>query len=197
MKNALEKFNFIQKFPFWFKISCDHNHTTMSAAHQQFRDVSTETKDTFTELFEDDLTAAAAWEEHRRRVREANPQTWPTLFGDRSSCPDYFWAFHFYRQWILGKLGSRDGLDVVEKLEQFVHETNEKWKAENPLEHGDYIKIGQSPDGEMVIALCDPFMHRVHKIIPQSGDLLFMDATSNLDRSDSKLFHMMTPSSIG
>ena len=29
------------------------------------------------------------------------------------------------------------------------------------------------------------------------GDLVFLDATSTLDRSNSKLFHFMTPSSIG
>ena len=59
------------------------------------------------------------------------------------------------------------------------------------------MKMAQSPAGETVVVICDPFMRRVHKMIPQSGDLLFLDATSNLDRSDSKLFHFMTPSSIG
>ena len=34
-------------------------------------------------------------------------------------------------------------------------------------------------------------------MIPQSGDMMIVDATSNLDRSDTKLFHLMCPSAIG
>ena len=40
-------------------------------------------------------------------------------------------------------------------------------------------------------------MRRVHKLIPQSGELVLIDATNNLDRNDSKLFHLMCPSVIG
>ena len=52
-------------------------------------------------------------------------------------------------------------------------------------------------EGETIIVIVDPFMRRVHKYVPQSGDLLLMDATSNLDRSDTKLFHLMTPAAVG
>ena len=46
-------------------------------------------------------------------------------------------------------------------------------------------------------AICDEFNHRVHENIPAAGDLLIMDATANIDRMDSKLFHLMCPSPIG
>ena len=32
-----------------------------------------------------------------------------------------------------------------------------------------YAKIAQSESGETVIAVVDPFMHRVHDLVPQSG----------------------------
>ena len=121
----------------------------------------------------------------------------PTVLGDRSICPDYFWSFYFHQQWIKSKLGTRDGVDVVEKLEKFIKEYSEELQRKNPSENAEYLKMAQSPTGETVVVICDPFMRRVHKMIPQSGDLVFLDATSNLDRSDSKLFHFMTPSSIG
>ena len=47
------------------------------------------------------------------------------------------------------------------------------------------------------MAIVDLFMRRVHKVIPQSAELILMDATSNLDRNDTKLFHLICPSVIG
>ena len=40
-------------------------------------------------------------------------------------------------------------------------------------------------------------MQRVHGIVPQAGDIIMVDATSNLDRNDSKLIHVVCPSPIG
>ena len=188
----------VKMSPFWFRISFDHNHGINIAEHQRFRTVSKETKDAFTELFEDDLTASAAWDKHRKKIKDENPDSWPILLGDRSICPDYFWCFYFYQQWCRSRLGTRDGIDAVEKLEDFVRGHNKKLNQGTGLEKPtEFIKTEQSPSGETVIVICDPFMRRVHAVIPQSGDLVLLDATSNLDRSDSKLFHFVTPSSIG
>lgn len=52
-------------------------------------------------------------------------------------------------------------------------------------------------DGETVIAISDAFNQRVHENIPAAGDLLIADATSNLDRNDGKIFHLMCPSPAG
>lgn len=84
----------VKQSPFWFRISFDHNHCINIAEHQKFRTVSKETKDAFTELFEDDLTASAAWDKHRKKIKDDNPDSWPILLGDRSICPDYFWSFY-------------------------------------------------------------------------------------------------------
>ena len=46
------------------------------------------------------------------------------------------------------------------------------------------------------VAMCDKFNHRCHENLPQAGDLILVDAASNLNRQDSKLFHVMTPSAI-
>ena len=71
-------------------------------------------------------------------------------------------------------------------------------KSENPLVDGkDYAMIAQTEDGESVVVICDPFMHRVHSMVPQSGELVLVDATSNLDRNDTKLIHVVCPSPVG
>ena len=48
----------------------------------------------------------------------------------------------------------------------------------------------------MCIAICDPLQRRVHKLIPQSGEVMMMD-NSNVDNSDTKIVHLMCLSSAG
>ena len=38
---------------------------------------------------------------------------------------------------------------------------------------------------------------RVHDCLPQVGDMFLVDVTSNLDRQDTKLFHIICPSPAG
>ena len=61
----------------------------------------------------------------------------------------------------------------------------------------EFAKMEQTLEGEWCIAICDPFMKRVHRGIPQAADLMLVDATSNLDKEDTKLFHFVIPSPIG
>ena len=149
-------------------------------------------------MFEDDLTPSAAWEKHRKDIQEKFPDEYHTKLGDRHICPDYFWAFNFYRKWILNTLGSYEGVDAYVKIVDFVKEYNERTTKNCPSAGTDiFAKVAQTQDGDTCIAICDPFQRRVHQMIPQSGDLLMLDATSNVDRSDSKIFHLMCPSSAG
>mgnify|MGYP006975453329 CR=1 FL=1 len=61
-----------------------------------------------------------------------------------------------------------------------------------PLPDGEsYAKITQTEDGQTVAVICNPFMRRVHHIIPHSADIVFVDSTSNIDRNDTKLFRFM------
>ena len=52
-------------------------------------------------------------------------------------------------------------------------------------------------DNDTIVAVCDSLSRRVHEILPQAGDIVYVDATSNLDRQDSKLVKLMTCSPAG
>ena len=110
--------------------------------------------------------------------------------ADRFHVPDYKWVFNFHTKYIKNKFGSADGVDVFIKIEEDIKKYNDK-------RGGIYAKAKQTDDGETVIAICDAFNQRVHENIPAAGDLLIADATSNLDRNDSKIFHLMCPSPAG
>ena len=55
----------------------------------------------------------------------------------------------------------------------------------------------ETAKGEIIVDICDPFCRRVHENLPQAGDIVLVDVTSNLDRHDTKLFHMVCPSPAG
>ena len=187
-----------EDFPLWIKVEFDHNHAINRAEFLKFRSVSEGTKSAFEKMFKQGLTPSTAHAEMRRMIRAEFPENWPEKFADRSILPSIFWSFYWHRLWTDKTIGSRDGVDAYEKAIEMVKEFDTMCKAEFPLpEKESYARIAQTDSGETVVAIVDPFMRRVHQIIPQAGDLVLIDATSNLDRNDTKLVHLVCPSVIG
>ena len=186
----------INRFPLQIKLDFQHNHQIYRHEHTRYLNVSEQTKKRFTDLFEDGLTASAAWHAHRSEI--STNRNAHIMLGNRRICPDYFWAFKFQRKWIEDKLGSFDGIDAYQKVQEFCKKFDETSQKDEKLpENERYAKVEQTTEGETVVVIIDAFMRRVHKSIPQAGDIMIMDATSNLDRSDTKLFHLMCPSAVG
>ena len=69
-----------------------------------------------------------------------------------------------------GKINSPE---AFEKAVLKVKEYNEK-HAEN------LCSIEQTNDGDIIVAVCDSLSRRVHQVLPQAGDIVYVDATSNL-----------------
>ena len=186
------------QFPLSLNIKFSHNHALNRAEFLRYQSVSADTKAAYTDLFQQGVSPSAAHAEIKHRIKEEFPDTWPNKFADRSVLPSVFWVYYWHRQYMDSTFGSRDGVDAFNRAEEMVKQFNTECKKEFPLAGGgDYAAIGQSDKGQTVVVICDPFMHRVHQTIPQSGELVLMDATSNIDRNDTKLFHLICPSVIG
>ena len=187
-----------ETFPLWIKIDFSHNHSLQRAEFLKYRSVSEETKAVFSDMFQQGFSPSTAHAEMRRQIKADFPDSWPEKFADRSKLPSIFWSYYWHRLWTDQTIGSRDGVDAYEKAVEMIKEFDENCKKEFPLSEGEwYAKIAQSEQGQTAVAICDPFMRRVHHIIPQSSELILIDATSNLDRNDTKLFHLICPSVIG
>ena len=168
-------------YPLEVNLCYIHNHTIASADAMRFRPVSEETKQHFTKLFDEDVSPSSAY----RRVLDYYDNT-----GDRYHVPDYKWVFNFHAQYIKNKYGSSNGPDIFRLVKNNIDNFNK--------ERGEELaKVKQTDSGETIVAICDKFNRRVHQNIPAAGDLLIMDATANLDRGDTKLFHLMCPSPVG
>ena len=151
----------------------------------RYRPVSEVTKKLFIDLFDEDVSPSSAY---RRVLDKFNGID--DAIADRFHIPDYKWVFNFHAKYIKNRFGSADGIDVFNRIE-------ENFKKYIDESGGIYAKAKQTDDGETIIAICDKFNKRVHENIPAAGDLLIADATANLDRNDSKIFHLMCPSPVG
>ena len=88
------------------------------------------------------------------------------------------------------KYGSLDGVDAFKRAEETVNNFNSQCQKQTGAEH-TFAKIEQTPAGETVVAIVDPFMRRVHEVIPQSGEICMVDATSNLGKGFCfRILHM-------
>ena len=136
--------------------------------------------------------------EIKKRLKAEHCHDWPVLFSDRSVLPSVFWVYHWHRRWMDYKMGSRDGIDTFVKARELIDDYNNQCRKEEICgEEEIFAKISQTESGETIVVICNPFMKRVHQTIPQSAELVFIDATSNIDRNDTKLFHLVCPSMIG
>ena len=168
-------------FPLFFSFNLIHNHQTNRHEHSRFGTVSEETKRRFVELFEEGLTASAAWHAFRDEIVKNNPENFHILLGNRRVVPDYFWPHKFFAKWIEDKIGSFDGVDAFKRLKNFVDNFDQRNQEIEKLQGDEkYAEIQQTEDGQTVVVIIDRFMRRVHSMVPQSGDMLIMDATSNI-----------------
>ena len=49
----------------------------------------------------------------------------------------------------------------------------------------------------VIIVLCTPLMRRVHSMVPESAEIVFVDSSGNCDRTNSRVFLILTHSAIG
>ena len=187
-----------KKYSLWVHINYEHNHALDRAEYFKYLSVLDETKEYYTDMFKQGVSPSSVHIERKLHIKRQFPDSWPKIFADRSILPSIFWVYKCHRQFMDQTVGSRDGVDAYQRAEELVRQFDSECKESNPLP-GDkcYAKIAQNEDGESVIVIVDPFMQRVHENFPQAGDIVMCDATSNLDRNDSKLLHIVCPSPIG
>tara|TARA_B110000881_G_scaffold93064_1_gene81633 strand:+ start:432 stop:1049 length:618 start_codon:yes stop_codon:yes gene_type:complete len=59
------------------------------------------------------------------------------------------------------------------------------------------MAVSVTDDKQVVMAICTPLMQRVHTLHKYSGEMCFIDASSNMDRHNCKVFLLLTHSCVG
>ena len=179
-----------QHYPLEFSISYDHNHAVYAASAFKYHPVSHSTKDKFYDLFQAGHAPGSAFNTYRENLKKELGDDYVKFSADRSISPDYRWVFHAFSTYIESNFGKINSPTAFKLAEDRVKKFNETNKAE--LAH-----IYQNSDGEYYVTVCDPFSQRCHEMLPASGDIVFLDSTSSLDRQDSRFFRFLTCSPCG
>ncbi|XP_078702577.1 uncharacterized protein LOC144928219 [Branchiostoma floridae x Branchiostoma belcheri] len=169
-------------------IHCDHNHSIGSLEASNFKDLSKETVEKVFKLFESGLTASTARQQFLKDLRDdcEDDLTFHQRKADRSIMPRKRDFSHLYEQFGKENYGGKDSQmfnKLVERLESY--------KDQNPEATTEY-QMYEGESKPLIVALVTPLMKRVHKEVPQSGELVFIDATSNTEEHNLKVFMMCT-----
>ena len=110
--------------------------------------------------------------------------------ANRKINPDRNYFMNLYSQFCHKTLGTVNGPDATKKAYDMVKIYNEE--AGEKLATLKFTK-----KNEVVIVVLDPLTKRVHQLVKQSGDIVYVDGTGSLDKLDTQLFKLMTCSPAG
>ena len=192
----------------------DHDHPVDSARSLSFHDVTDDTKATYHEYFKNGHSAASARHEHELRLQlsSSDPQLVETLLADRATNPNIQDVSRLLAAWRTQKLGPASGEGMFDHLEKEVKAYNERHAEDggkaivqrfNASQHikeegaGKSEKSVPSVKQPLILAICTPIMARAHRYVRQASELVFMDATSSLDRFSCPTFILSTGSAAG
>ena len=164
--------------PFNFMIILDynHNHSIKSSASARYQSVSQQTVDAFQEYFKRGFSASKAYAEFKKELKEANSEAeYIEIAANNNILPSYRWCFHQHSIFMENAFGKINSVEAYLKALQMVADYNARNGAE-------LCSLKQTDAGDFYLACVDPLSLRIHEVLPQAGDILFVDATSNLDR---------------
>ena len=174
------------------KITYDHSHEVESTESWNFQEVGESARLRLLELFEDGLTPARAKQIYDEELKEKFGNDWLTISAQRSINPDKKYVNRLHTSYMKGKFGTINGADAYQKAVEFIAKYNE-----NAGETLASIQQLDNREGTVIVCVVDQFMKRTHQIVPQSGQIMFVDCTGSLDRMNHQLLKLMTESPAG
>ena len=101
-----------------------------------------------------------------------------------------FVLFSWYRKLFQTEFGESTGEGMLESLRDFISRYNLQVGSE-------CMAMDVTSENKVVMAICTPLMRRVHEEIKHASELVFMDASSNMDRHGCSVFLLLTHSCVG
>ena len=177
-------------FPLEVTLLYEHNHSIWAADAMKYQNVSSQTKEKFISLFQEGHSASSAYYAYRDQLMAQHGNKYVEIAASRSILPDYKWVFYqegLFKHQRHGHINSPESYRLAEEI-------IEKYNIDNDAH---LCQIRQPGPGEYYVVCIDKLASRVHECVPQSGDIVMIDATSSLDRQDSKFFRLLCCSPVG
>ena len=172
------------------ELTHDHCHEVESTTAWNFLEVEESARLRLIELFETGLTPSRAKKAFEEELMAKYGDDWLEVSAKRSINPDTNYVSNLHTKFWKDRFGSINGPDAYQKAKEFIETYNETSET-------NIASIKQLANGAVVVAVVDEFSKRVHKVITQSGQICFVDATGSLDRVNHQLVKLMTESPSG
>ena len=212
--------NFCQSHKGHLQLNFNHNHPLHSAHVLSFRPVSVETKEKYVKLFSAGHSAASAHHYYENTLMDEFSDELQAMLADRAVNPTMQDVNRLYQKWRSVAYGPMDnGPDLFTTLQAEVDEYNEKfnsiggkallqkyerWSVDSSDNDSDdsasppTTKKRKVDSGKpLILVACTPLMARAHEMILQSGEMMFCDSTSCLEKYNCSLFILSTRSPAG
>ena len=164
----------------------DHSLETLEASN--FRDLSPECTERVLKLFESGHTPATARQQYLKELKEScqDELEFHRKKANRAVMPRKRDFSYLYTQFGKDRYGGQ-GVMMFERLSERL----QQYKKDNS-EATTCYQMYEGDDTPLIIAIVTPLMNRVHKEVQQSGEMVFVDATSNTEEHNLKVFLMCT-----
>jgi len=161
-----------------------HNHAKHSAAALKHRDMSDNTRQKLIELFHRGHSPSSALHCIKTELMIATPDDYHVLSADSSIVPSNAVVSHLYRAEFSREYGALSGDKLIDGLKTFVDKFNASVDDE-------CCKFGQVEDNYFV-SVCTPLMARVHDLVPQTAEIMPVDASGGMDRQKHRVYMFIT-----
>ncbi|XP_072178625.1 uncharacterized protein [Diadema setosum] len=177
------------EWPTEVSITWTHNHASSIPASLKYRDVGEEAVKKLQELFEQGHSPQTALTTLHSDMQVDDPEGYITKSADRAVCPDLQFCYRLYHHIFKQNYKAGDVQGMIDAIEDRVI-------APYNTEVGMKCAAMAKEDDHIIIAICTPMMRRVHTT-RQSGEMVFVDSTGNVDRHGSRVFILLTHNSAG
>ena len=169
-------------------VDWDHDHATDNLEASNFKELSANGVEKINCMFEQGETPSTARQQFLKELKSVckDEIEFHMKKGDRSVTPRQRDFRHIYEQYGRQKFGGKNG-EMFEKLAEKI----EQYKAKNE-EASVEFQMNDGDEVPLLVAIITPLMKRVHKEVPQCGELIFVDATSNTEEHNLRIFLFCT-----
>jgi hypothetical protein len=174
-------------------IDWEHNHSISSLESSNYKDLSPECIEKVNKLYEAGHTSSSARHQFMKDLRAScdDEVTFHMKKADRSIMPRRRDFGHLYRKFTKENFGGHQEemfVKLAEKLSEY--------QQSNPEATIDFqLYAGETTP--LIVSVVTPLMKRIHKHIEQSGELVFVDSTSNTEAHNLNIFLLCTHSVAG
>jgi len=182
------------KYPCIVTLTWNHNHPINLEEVVRRHIVNPETNAKLEFLYERGHTPRSAQHYIRIELEDTleEDECLDYKLATRSICPDYHHCqYIFKKRFGVGHINQDVNVPLAEFISSVNFDVNELC-----IFHEEYVD-SKSSDSTFIIAMCTPFMKRVHRHMKEAGEIVSVDASGSFAKDGYKIYLFMTQSKAG